>query len=254
MIMELNAEQKVHLAAQYLAAFAINYLTPHNDDSHTNLGFDPVSKSLSTRAFGNKEYRLVFEYENFSLKLTSIETSFTLALNGQSHIEVLNWIGEKMIALGVEKNFNYSFHYEIPYVIIDNYTFIAPASGKISALLSIRTLAHKSISEFLANNNFKGEIRVWPHHFDSGAFVTIDFQSNKQMGIGIAIADDMINEPYFYASGYDQNGSLEVNEFKELRHGDWVKKGFKGAVLRSRDLNSGIVTDFFEESLNAFLK
>lgn len=252
--MELNAEQKVHLSAQYLAAFAINYLTPQDDDSHTNLGFDPVSKSLTTRAFGDKKYRLIFEYESFSLKLASIESSFALALNGKSHSQILNWISKTMLTMSVEKRFDYSFHYEIPYAITDNYTFMAPTVDEISALLSIRTLAHKSIGAFLTNNNFKGEIRVWPHHFDSGAFVTIDNQSDKQMGIGLAIADEMINEPYFYAAGYDQNGSLDVNEFKELQHGDWVRQSFKGAVLKSRDLNSDIVTDFFEASLKAFLK
>ncbi len=53
--MELNAEQEVHLAAQYLAAFAINYVVPNEDDSHTNLGFDPNNKTLSSRSFGENQ-------------------------------------------------------------------------------------------------------------------------------------------------------------------------------------------------------
>lgn len=225
-MMKLNAEQTVHLVAQYLAAFGINYVNPNKDDSHTNLGFDPISKTLTTRSFGENNCRLFFEYESFSLKLVSIDHSYVLPLEGKTHVNILNWIVEKLLKMGVEKNFDYSFHYENPYAIADDQEFKAPATYEIAALISLRTLAQKSISEFMSNNGIEAEIRIWPHHFDSGAFFTVEEGIDRQMGIGLAIADDIMPEPYFYAAAYDQNGAISVAEFKDLSQGSWIMNGF----------------------------
>ena len=251
-MIKLDAEQTVHLAAQYMSAFAINFIPSREDDSHTNLGFDPVNKTLSTREFGENDCRMLFDYESFSLKIVSIETSYSLSLDGRSHFKVFDWINEKLLSLGVEKFYEYSFHYEIPYVISQDYIFKAPSSEKLTSLLSIRILADKSLTEFLSRGGYAEEIRIWPHHFDTGAFFTFKEGLDRQMGIGLAIADDMINEPYFYAAGYDENGAIDVSDFEDLEHGHWVMNGFKGAVLKNRDLNPDRVVAFFKVAMRQF--
>ena len=251
--MELNAEQEVHLAAQYLAAFAINYVVPNEDDSHTNLGFDPNNKTLSSRSFGENQCRLDFEYESFSLKLRAKEQSFKLFLDGKIHLDIIAWINENLKLMNVKKTYDYSFHYEIPYKITEDYEFKKPSKDRISSLVSLRILAHKAMGDFLSNLDANGEIRIWPHHFDSGVMMNLDV-NNRQMGLGLAIPDEMIDTYYFYASGYGPKGAIAVDQYDSLKHGDWKSGDFNGAILKAQELEVADVLHFFEETMYNYKK
>lgn len=56
------------------------------------------------------------------------------------------------------------------------------------------------------------EVRVWPHHFDTGLYIPVskDESGNdiQSIGLGLAIADAYVSEPYFYINHWSKEGLL----------------------------------------------
>lgn len=88
-------------------------------------------------------------------------------------------------------------------------------------------------------------IQVWPHHFDlamvwlpgtrvTGQDPSDEESADKQMNFGFLFGDDFVPEPYFYVTAYPHPEALENVELPAGT--DWYVDGFKGAVLRYRDL------------------
>ena len=75
-----NLEEQTHLAAQYLAAAGISFLTKKPDDSHTNLGFISDSGEIETHPLSEDNDKLFLNYNTFSLewKSNSVNTVFKL--------------------------------------------------------------------------------------------------------------------------------------------------------------------------------
>ena len=76
----------------------------------------------------------------------------------------------------------------------------------------------------------EGEIRIWPHHFDTGIYV----MATKQLGLGFGLAmkDAMVGAPYFYLSGYNQENPVSYKNLNPLTHGKWeTGEQWNGAVL-----------------------
>ena len=96
------------------------------------------------------------------------------------------------------------------------------------------------------------EINIWPHHFDTGVFYPVTVVNNEttqSIGAGFAMADTMINEPYFYLYGWTKDGKIEYKEATDLEAGKWLTEGWQGAVLRTSEFNTiKEVNSFFEAS------
>ena len=54
-------------------------------------------------------------------------------------------------------------------------------------------------------------------------------------GFGLAMKDDLIDDPYFYLSGYLPAGELEMKNLPPLPFGHWESGAWKGAVLPIRE-------------------
>lgn len=164
----------------------------------------------------------------------------------------MEWIKEKLITIGVKEDYKYSFHYEIPFKISNEFVFHKPNKQDLDSLVLLRRLADKGIQLFLENGLWESEIRIWPHHFDTGAFFSL--KKGLSMGIGLAIADEIVEQPYFYAAAYDVNGAIDVSSFSDLNIGAWMNHGFKGAILESTNVSEKEVAAFFDNGLKHYLK
>ncbi len=245
---------QMHLAAQYLAAAAISFLEKKEDDSHTNLGFSATEGSMSTHPLNKEGDTLSLNYQRFTLEWNSKNSKSSLRLDGTTHSEILKWIGKTAVVANIDKPYRYDLHYDLPYAAITNdFTFKLHDVGRLCELTNFRILAQLTLEAFLENQQLNSDIRVWPHHFDIGAFASLKNKAELSVGIGLAIPDTMIDDYYFYISAYKGHDGMSTAGFKSLTHGKWYNDGFKGAVLPVTGIDEITASTFFEEALDAYL-
>nr|WP_299000315.1 hypothetical protein [uncultured Allomuricauda sp.] len=247
----MDMAMQLHLAAQYLATTAISFLDKKEDDSHTNLAFSNTEKSLETWPLGQKGTKLCLDYPSFSLKWVSGEPK-TFALHGKSHEEVVNWLKEVSVHLDSSKTYEYKLHYDLPYQMGTDETFQHNNPEKVEKLVQLRILGNTVLSEVLKENQLSSDIRIWPHHFDTGAFSPLDEDSETAVGMGLTIPDSLMDDYYFYISGYQGHTSLDTSNFKPLTKGHWMNDGFKGAVLPVSDCTKEDAVTFFNQAIQAY--
>jgi len=242
----------MHLASQYLAAAGISFVEKQDDDSHTNLGFNTEKGIMYTRALSDNGDQLILNYNTFSLDWKGVNKTTSISLNGKTHKDVIDWISNSAQKV-IGKPYRYAFHYDLPYTISDDFTFELKDANRLNDLLENRTLAYSIIEEFLTINNLKSEIRIWPHHFDTGAFVLFENDSGLSIGLGFTIPDAVAQEHYFYIGGYKGHDAIYTSNFTELSHGHWSNEGFVGAILSISKANKTKGVTFFNEVLSAYL-
>ena len=244
--------QSIHLAAQYLAAAGISFIPEREDDSHTNLGYSIDDKSFETWPLNDSGSKLRFDLARYELNWISRSESRSLTLDGCSHTQVLEWISATCSAYKLNNPYKYKFHYKLPYPISDDYVFKTDPEA-LAREIRLRSLAHNALSQFLLQHQLISDIRTWPHHFDTGIFFLLPSNKEISIGMGLAIPDSVVDDYYFYASGYQGHESLDTTEFKALEHGKWINKGFTGAVLPATNQDKEVVFSFFSQAIEAYL-
>jgi len=111
-------------------------------------------------------------------------------------------------------------------------------------------MANQAMSALNQLSGITSEINIWPHHFDTGVYYSIteaNGESIQAIGGGLAIADSMIDEPYFYLYGWAKEGTIDYSSAPSNTSGQWLTEGWQGAVLRASDISN-------IEDTNAFFK
>ncbi len=240
----------VHLAVQYLAAAGISFLDKKDDDSHTNLGYSPEHGQIYTRSLNENGDQLVLDLNGFSLKWGSDSTFEEIQLHGHTHKEILAWIGDITAKSGLSKPFIYKFHYELPYKIKDDYIF-GVSSEILEKERHLRSITHRELIGVLDSNGLKSEIRIWPHHLDSGAFAQVP-NKDLAIGLGLAIPDQLVDDYYYYISGYMGHRSFIPQTNEPLTLGNWKTEGFTGAILPASGQTPTDVVAFFGETISKY--
>jgi len=245
--------KELHIASQYLAAAGISYVEKKPDDSHTNLGWDSQNKRLTSHALNSEGVRLGLAYEEFSLVLLKGDKEIsTFPLPNQNHRQVIDWINTQLSSIGLTEAYIYEFHYETGYEeMTDEYVFTHYSKPEIDDVIKRLTIGQSTFERFLITNELESPIRVWPHHFDLGIYTLIS--KNLFMGGGLAIADSISADFYFYASGYLNGESMGSEGFATLSSGEWGEGGFNGAVLENSGVEEEQALTFFNESKKSFL-
>ena len=240
-----------HIAAQYLATVAISFLEPKDDDSHTNLGWK--NGALQTHSLSEDNCMFSLDYNSFSLIWTNdLGYKESLSLDGKTHSEIVHWIRKTSLRAKHKKVYEYALHYVLPYEKIkSDFVFQKPSNQKIEELITQRDIVQKALENVLKSKSQNTSIRIWPHHFDSGSF----FMTNDEIGIGLgmAIPDTMINDFYFYVSGYKGHEGIELSNQIEIKTGQYYKDGWKGIALAVSGATIDEATDFYRQSINHYL-
>ncbi|MEO1030235.1 MAG: hypothetical protein AAFX55_02465 [Bacteroidota bacterium] len=239
----------MHMAAQYLATAAISFIEKKEDDSHTNLGW--TDHSLETHPFPNGD-SLRLNYENFSLEWQHQNGNKEhLLLNHKTHKEIVEWISEMSQGNGINKPYSYNLHYELPYPkISDLTTFNLTSQDRLNDLINHRDLAHQVITHVLKTGGYESSVRIWPHHFDTGAFFTT--HDNLGNGLGMAIPDSLIDDFYLYVSGYKGHDIVELPSDTNLEKGTYYSNGWKGFALPVTGITEDEATRFFTNAINQY--
>ncbi len=209
------------------------------DDSHTNITFNKEKDRIEGRWIDtpNGKVMLVLRmidvcYLWIDEKGATIQTVST----AKKHIREI----EEQLIIGIEKmglnseGFTDTLHFEIP-----EYSFMKQpvqllSMHAINEWKKWRGIANEACELLLHDLNKESEIRIWPHHFDTGIFVEIS--EDYGVGFGLAIKDEMVGAPYFYASCYLSERHAVYENMPDLNKGRWIVDGWMGAVLSLQDL------------------
>jgi len=242
-------EKMMYLLAQYLAAAGISFLKKKDDDSHSNLGFSIEKSSMYSRPLNENGDTLSVSYKKFTLDWNSDDVSTSLRLDGITHAEILKWIEKMATKATIKLPYTYSFHYNFPYQIKDNFVFKLLDANKLRELLNLRFLVQSVLETFLQEENLNSEIRIWPHHFDTGAYAIFNDMTGDAIGLGLAVPDKVCRDHYFYISGHRGHEVLDTSDFRPLSLGSWGINEFNGAILPATEIDKIKATTFLSEAL-----
>lgn len=253
----IKIDQQIHFLAQVLARVNRSFLPKTEDDSHTNLAFDPIGQRLFGRWIEGSSNKVIlslnlrrssFEWQDDSDKCTH---SISFLNKNMKEIEADIHASFHMLNLEADDFFK-SMHYDIPDYSFKAVKFAAFDKAVLDQWISFRSLANYASANVLNFLQSESEIRIWPHHFDTGIYTNPN--SKFGIGFGLAMSDAENPSPYFYISAYPSSGQINYANIKELEFGDWkISDNWKGAVFALSDLDN---LDFIEQLnlINQFSK
>jgi hypothetical protein len=132
-------------------------------------------------------------------------------------------------------------HYALPDHELDrNAAFSMGDQESIQENIYYRHNAEIVIANMASNFEKAEPVRIWPHHFDTGTFIPLRYNMDggisKSIGLGWAMPDDMVNEPYYYLSFWSEDPIEDFNALPNLEAGEWIRSGWNGAVARNTDI------------------
>ncbi len=260
-----TTEAYIHHASQFLAMIGKNYLEDQSDDSNANLEFDPhLSSILGRKVIGPSGFAVNLNVPNWQLEV-SVDGSVreTLKLAGILKSQVFDWLQNEIRSSGLdEKKLRYIDHYEVPQHEVDlGQPFQDLNIDLVSTWLNMRANANVILTDLNEIVGIDSDIRIWPHHFDTGTYYELG--DKKAIGAGWAIADTLCDNPYLYIYGWNGNGETSYETVPDLNIGRWiVTSDWQGAVVESVELSSSSdqyqevklfmqsVVSFFKDQLN----
>lgn len=234
-----SADQQLHWLSQILAKINRTFLEKESDDSHTNLYYDTISNRLFGRWFENAKGRYLMSLNLGDLSFELLDQHFNslwlVSSNGKSILEVESQLDSGLSDLGFSNSgWKDSIHYEIPDYGLNKSPIEHLSESQIALWSNFRSLANYACADLLGNRQAESEIRIWPHHFDTGIY--FDLSPRLGIGFGLAMKDQMAEDAYFYLTGYSDAVDFDYANFKSEDSWDWKSVEWKGALLRLGDL------------------
>jgi hypothetical protein len=234
-----HTDQILHLTCQLLAKANRSFVPAQKDDSHTNLYYDPLCQRITGRWLQSDSGSILvtLNLHNQTLEFLSPKHEIVAELPTLNHsLPDIEAVAEKKFAeLGFDaEDFKRPLHFEIT-----NYPFAKealPSLPEVNAWMHYRQLANEACHLLLGHAQIEGEIRIWPHHFDTGIYIPL--QTGLGIGFGLAMEDEMAGAPYFYMSGYPNKESLHYQNLPENDFWQWeVNENWQGAILTLHTLS-----------------
>lgn len=243
----------VHRAVQYLSTAAKSFLPAKPDDSHTNMAWDAVSKSFVTQKLNEKGVKLQLQLPAFRLQWTMGDTVLEdLDLHACTHRQVVSWMDSSAASMQLVGGYTYQLHYQIPYPLAEDYVFEKPQQQALDRLAEIRTKGSTVLMAACEALRLNLEPRVWPHHFDTGYLIELD--EGRAIGVGMAIPDKLIDDFYFYVSGYQGHAYIDNRKLPAPWIGNKYEDWWKGYAIPASDLNLEEAKTFLITSIENYQK
>ncbi len=237
---EINDAQLVLHHASQLVAIAGKYLlAEQDDDSHTNMKWDQESSTFLGHLI-NSRARVGLHVPTLAPKVlgpSNLELA-SLPLSGKTKKEALIWLKQALQLKQIDADaMKPEMHYEIPEHKTDHGKAFPKIEAQLLEELALhRTLAHQVCKSIFDEHEHASEPRTWPHHFDHGTYVP--FKRDQEGGViqsfsvGYAVADSIIDEPYFYVTQWKKDKDIDYSTVPGLTHGEWLPEKLKGAALK----------------------
>ncbi len=234
-----DALQQQHHAAQFIALIGRHLIPQQADDSNTNMQYYAASDMLLSNSLANG-FRLGLQLSDLELYLVDKEFSpvSRFPLNGKTWSQTFNALKKGLDESGIDASkLSDELHYEVPAHPVTN-----GANFEIGKKILFKENAlYRHNAEIILNaiiDDFSDAepVRIWPHHFDTGSLIPLaynkDGKLSRSLGLGLAIPDSMVDEPYFYLSLWSDQAVKNFSELPDLKSGEWIRTGWTGGVLR----------------------
>lgn len=231
----VETDKYLHWLTQIIAKANRTFVPSKPDDSHSNLYFDAIDFRIVGRWIETPKGRIILSYnmiaQGFEWQSDQKITIQSVETIGKSIAAIEDELQQGLRSMGIEKpDFSEKMHYEIPAYDFEKELVKELEPEDLKEWATIRRMANMVCNELLDYLHVGSEIRIWPHHFDTGFYTLIN--SNMSIGFGWAMQDEMAGSPYFYMAGYPTKGELDYSELKELVAGRWeIGENWKGAML-----------------------
>lgn len=257
-----QVDQQFHILSQVIAKANRTYVPKKKDDSHTNLALNEENGLLEGRWIDAPKGKVVLALRISDMCFVWLDENrevFQTVSSAKKEIDEI----EQTLKQGIERSgldtqgFTDPMHYEIPEYSATGKPVQLLMGHAINEWKFWRGLANHVSRKILRTLNEDEEIRIWPHHFDTGIYVK---RTEKMgLGFGLAMKDEMTGAPYFYLSGYGNKKDIEYTGLPELEASEWkITKNFEGAVLRlselSREITADQVLDHFKPVLKWYME
>lgn len=259
-----DADQRIHLLCQLITKVNRTFVPKKEDDSHTNLYFDSIEKRIYGRWFEANTERLVFSLHlttlHFELLNDKLDVLSSVLAIGKTIAEMEETIEKEVLQLGISPaGLNVPLHFEIPQYEFSSNPIEIFDQEKLDEWCRYRSIANNACNDLLGLAQTPGEIRIWPHHFDTGIY----FEPNKHIGIGFGLAmeDNLVGAPYFYISGYPKDMTINYQNAPTSENWKWeISENWKGCVLplsKLKDLVENerniVIADYLSVTYHWFL-
>lgn len=233
-------DRQLHWLSQVIAKINRSFVPAEQDDSHTNLYFDIIHKGIYGRWISTPAGKIILflDLDSFSFKWLDpkkvILFEFPVFNAGLKELE--GSAGEFLKKRGMDtEQLSTPLHFDLPDYGIQKLKKENFSVGGLKNWMYYRDLANLACFDTLGYLQTSGEIRIWPHHFDTGIYTPLN--GNFGLGFGLAMEDSLVGEPYFYLAAYASNSNISYSGLSTLSTGRWeTETAWKGAVLPLSDL------------------
>ena len=237
-----NALRQQHLASQFVALVGRYIVPPKTDLSNINMQFIAEKEMLLGNQFGNG-FQLGLQLPKLEIHIINADKKSTsiIQLYGKSFEYVFAELRLILSDAGIDvSNLKDEQPYSLPTASLDNEKFSNNNESALNAATVLRHNAEIIITELASEIKDTIPVRIWPHHFDTGTFfATARNQSgevSQTIGLGWAMPDKMINEPYFYLSFWVEKELKNIKKLTPLKIGKWMTPDWNGAILKHSDI------------------
>ena len=235
-----HIDRQIHWLSQLIAKANRAYVPEQKDESHTNLYFDMLGTRIMGRWINTPRGKIILTLNFQSLSFQWLDAKQSIihevsALNqGMEQLEII--IAEFLESLNMSTEaFLRPLHFEIPDYKIEKLSRSNISDEGLNSWFYFRDLANTACQNMLGYLQLESEIRIWPHHFDTGIYVQAT--DHLGLGFGMAMEDTMVGQAYFYISGYSGESPISYENLKPLSAGKWlIGEYWKGAVLPLNEL------------------
>jgi hypothetical protein len=259
-----NTDRQLHWLSQVLTKANRAYVPEQKDDSHTNLYFDALEKRILGRWIDVPKGKIIlalnlqsFSFEWLDLKHNTLHEVSALN-NSMKHLEqnVSQYPGSLNMRT---ETFSLPLHFEISDYKIEKLNEDDISEDGLKSWIYFRHLANMACQDMLGYLQLESEIRIWPHHFDTGIYTQVTEYFG--LGFGLAMEDTMVGQAYFYLSGYNAESPISYLNLKQLNAGKWeIGERWNGAVLpinaipdASSEEALKLIQNFIKETTSWFL-
>ncbi len=261
--------QQQHHATQFIALAGRHLIPRKADDSNTSLEFIFDGGLLRGNLLPNGMH-LVLSLTDLMVTILDQDnhTKKSIVLEGKSKQTVFNELKQSLSELEVDvTGFKNELHYEIPLHPLDQGASFSVKDGHyLTETANYRNNADLIIREMASAYDQAEPVRIWPHHFDTGSIIPVSRSDaggiSQSIGIGWAIPDGMVKEPYYYLSFWSEKPVDNAAEPGQLIAGEWMLPNWNGAVLKHSAIikentaanQHQLVEDFFKSGISSLMK
>lgn len=247
----------LHSICQILAKCGRTFVNAEKDDSHTNIAYDPIGDRLVGRWFDTPEGPAlpVIYLDDLSFQLMTYQQKSILEVSafGRTQKSFEKEIALAMDVIGVTTDgLTAAMDYSIPNYGFEDKPLAILIEDELDAWRVYRSQANTMCEAILGHLQAKGEVRIWPKHFDTGIYMEVS--DRLAIGFGLAMDDEYAGMPYYYAAGYRGKDPLDYSKADQLTYGQWnYEDGFKGALLPGDEPPEAEVLDLFVREVLTWL-